>query len=1045
MATWTGTGSQVSSYTGTLTVTEVATDVDKNTSTVEWSLKLEGTNGYWFKNWYTDISVKINGVEVAPSSSLKIAMLPDYDTNYHSYTFWSGKRITIKHNLDGKKTIACSASIKTLTSPSYLPGTITIAGGNLTLTALHVPDPPVIFTGSPLDHPYVLDTNDLENGKIKYQLLDTEDCTVTRDVYGTYEASITILINNDPFSKVADPDEMYPGGTNVIGANNLIACPVGPDGNSQIFRVYRDNRKGDFRQEILARHISYDMTKIPVLPFKVTGVTASQLMAAVQNNAAVANDFILSSTFNPSLTFDFELTEPANMRSVLLDGSNSILQVLKSVVTGGDRNVYIEFDNFNVTLKGASASSASAVRFIPGVNMNDYSRDEDVTDVYTTGVLPYWHKNVSGTDTFKTISGDPVVYKSGSSAPRFPSVEILDVSDQFDGVPSDADLTDIAHTYMDDQSLLSFGKQPIIYSAKLEPIDELDGNLNLMQIVGIQDPAAYSDKDGIDDTNWTNYGYYSGFVTKIVYNVNGRRISSIEASNFTGTRKTIGEIISDQKRKTSELEDEVKHLKNGTSGGGGSGTTDYTRLSNKPQINGNTLIGNKSGGALGLMPIINATTGADANTLYDPQFIGLRAASHLPSGYTYGSLIVTTYRGLSGKTKPDLCAQIFLPTGDSSAGPNKMFFRTGTVDGWNNWVEVNSFSGDYNDLINLPTLFSGSWDDLTDKPTIPSELSDLSGDVNHRTVTDIQILNWNNKADIEDIPTNISSFTNDSHYFAPGAFLGVLYRNSLLSVDEDGYGSYLAKGELYTDIYNNWQGKRILEAYTTASSSHPVAMTDLTLQFLSGNPNDGDIVIVHFLNDYPDPTSPTFTMSYNTGSGTYAGQVLREKVPDIGMMQFLQGNEVIGGRPYPFIYHEWIYAPDPEPGTSGTGQTTSELHYDWTLIGPSEPENGSDEPSGSKHWTGRATRAIGTTVNVSILESGKTMLDVTEGDTLTVAFDASPTSSPFYFSKPTSTDLRAKAPVYSNYSTETSLNYSEIPQGTVANFLYLDGAFTICK
>jgi hypothetical protein len=40
--------------------------------------------------------------------------------------------------------------------------------------------------------------------------------------------------------------------------------------------------------------------------------------------------------------------------------------------------------------------------------------------------------------------------------------------------------------------------------------------------------------------------------------------------------------------------------------GGGGGTSDYTQLSNKPQINGNTLSGNQTGAALGL---VDAETG----------------------------------------------------------------------------------------------------------------------------------------------------------------------------------------------------------------------------------------------------------------------------------------------------------------------------------------------------------------------------------------------------------------------------------------------------
>lgn len=50
------------------------------------------------------------------------------------------------------------------------------------------------------------------------------------------------------------------------------------------------------------------------------------------------------------------------------------------------------------------------------------------------------------------------------------------------------------------------------------------------------------------------------------------------------------------------------------------------------------------------------------------------------------------------------------------------------------WNSKGSFSGDYNDLAN--------------KPTIPSNLTDLSDDSNHRTVTDSQISSWTGKADL---------------------------------------------------------------------------------------------------------------------------------------------------------------------------------------------------------------------------------------------------------------------------------------------------------
>jgi hypothetical protein len=51
-----------------------------------------------------------------------------------------------------------------------------------------------------------------------------------------------------------------------------------------------------------------------------------------------------------------------------------------------------------------------------------------------------------------------------------------------------------------------------------------------------------------------------------------------------------------------------------------------------------------------------------------------------------------------------------------------------------NWNNKSTFSGNYNDLTDKPTLFSGNYNDLTNKPTIPT------------------------------VPTKVSAFTNDKGY-----------------------------------------------------------------------------------------------------------------------------------------------------------------------------------------------------------------------------------------------------------------------------------------
>lgn len=63
---------------------------------------------------------------------------------------------------------------------------------------------------------------------------------------------------------------------------------------------------------------------------------------------------------------------------------------------------------------------------------------------------------------------------------------------------------------------------------------------------------------------------------------------------------------------------------------------------------------------------------------------------------------------------------------------------------WANATD-STFSGDYNDLTNKPSLFSGSYNDLTNKPAIPTALDDLS-DVTLATPTNGQVLKYNGSA-----------------------------------------------------------------------------------------------------------------------------------------------------------------------------------------------------------------------------------------------------------------------------------------------------------
>ena len=126
MATYSGTGSHNSSYTGTLTLIEKNPDPATNASDIDWELALT-TGNYNFAQWGVTSAVQLNGDtewddyrqrSVSKNSTTIIA---------------SGTKSGVQHNDDGSLTISVYAKIQTAASQSYLPGLIEMSG-TFTLT-----------------------------------------------------------------------------------------------------------------------------------------------------------------------------------------------------------------------------------------------------------------------------------------------------------------------------------------------------------------------------------------------------------------------------------------------------------------------------------------------------------------------------------------------------------------------------------------------------------------------------------------------------------------------------------------------------------------------------------------------------------------------------------------------------------------------------------------------------------------------------------------------------------------------------------------------
>lgn len=185
-----------SSYTQRLTVEEIDTDVQNNTSTVKYTLTLSTTKSYTYGSYNLNgndtYSVSINGSVVASGGYT-------YDfRKYHSLTIASGT-VTITHDSDGTKTINLSSYVG-MTHVSKGSGTAT---GSLTLTPLHRPPANIAYTIT--ENNSVL-TNASVANNVFVENLSIKKINVSGTLYDNATISRVGVYNGiTPYSNTANP------------------------------------------------------------------------------------------------------------------------------------------------------------------------------------------------------------------------------------------------------------------------------------------------------------------------------------------------------------------------------------------------------------------------------------------------------------------------------------------------------------------------------------------------------------------------------------------------------------------------------------------------------------------------------------------------------------------------------------------------------------------------------------------------------------------------------------------------------------------------
>lgn len=245
--------------------------------------------------------------------------------------------------------------------------------------------------------------------------LDAIECVTREEIDGIYELDLTYPVSGPRFS-------------DLVVSNIILAQPY--DGATpQPFRIYKVGKEISGRVTVNARHISYQLNWIPVMPFNYSSL--SDCFTKLKSYSVYTNPFTFWT--DKTVTTGGAFTEPLPCRSMLGGVQGSVLQRY-----GGD----YEWDGWTVKLWKRRGSD-NGVRISYGKNLIDAAQETNIENTYT-GVCPFWKNDDGGLVTL------PEKYILASTASGFPflRIQMVDFSSDFESQPTVAQLRTRTQQYI---------------------------------------------------------------------------------------------------------------------------------------------------------------------------------------------------------------------------------------------------------------------------------------------------------------------------------------------------------------------------------------------------------------------------------------------------------------------------------------------------------------------------------------------------------------------------------------------------------------------
>jgi phage minor structural protein len=329
-------------------------------------------------------------------------------------------------------------------------------------------------------------------------------CDVTEEANGIFELTMTYPMDGIHFSEVGD--------------RAIIKAKVDQFRNPQLFRVYAISKPMNGIVTVLAEHISYDLSGIPVKPFSAS--TAPGALTGLKNNAAIDCPFTFWTDKGTSA--NFKVSVPASIRSRLGGVDGSILDVY-----GGE----YEFDNYTVKLHNNRGQNRGvSIRY--GKNLTDIQQDQNCSNV-ATGIYPYWYLE---TDVGNVLIELPEKIVPAPGTYNFVKIRTLDLSAEFEVQPTHEQLREKTQEYIKANNIGVPIVSLTVSFAQLEQTEEykhlkLLERVSLFDTVNVEFPAL-----GVSAT---------AKAVKLVYDVIADRVKSVTLGSV---RANIADTIANQQQ-----------------------------------------------------------------------------------------------------------------------------------------------------------------------------------------------------------------------------------------------------------------------------------------------------------------------------------------------------------------------------------------------------------------------------------------------------------------------------------------------------------------